>query len=80
MERLMRANQKSRSAPFVVGISRNPLVDWAGDDLDPWLRAAAAASQCDFDCRDFWPVIVPRALWAAAMGGLTNCAMMKMCR
>jgi hypothetical protein len=37
----MRANQKSRSAPF-IGISRNPLVDCAGERP----RSVATRSRC----------------------------------
>ena len=42
-------------------------------------RLFAVASRCDFNCRDVWPVIAPRARWAAAWAVLQiarryNCA------
>src|SRR5216684_9289350 len=42
-------------------------------------RLFAVASRCDFNCRDVWPAIAPRARWAAAWAVLQiarryNCA------
>jgi hypothetical protein len=40
-------------------------------------RSFAVASRCNFNCGDFWPVVAPRARWAAPWAILKNCAMME---